>query len=531
MMKKKFATAALLLTAATTIWAAEPLTATIRADQPGEKINKEIYGQFAEHLGSCIYGGLWVGENSPIPNIKGYRRDVFDALKALHIPVLRWPGGCFADEYHWRDGIGPKEQRPSMKNNNWGGTIEDNSFGTHEFLNLCEMLECEPYISGNVGSGTVEELAKWVEYMTSEDGTPMAKLRKENGREKPWKVKYLGVGNESWGCGGNMRPDYYSNLYRRYQTYCRDYDGNRLFKIASGASDYDYNWTKVLMKNAGTRMNGLSLHYYTCSGWNGSKGSATQFDNDQYYWTMGKCLELEDVIIKHKAIMDEADPKHRVGLMVDEWGTWWDEEPGTISGHLYQQNALRDAFVAALSLNIFHRHTDRVKMANIAQVVNVLQSMILTDQKDGGHMVLTPTYHVFQMYTPFQEATYLPIDLQGETIRVRHEYFKPMDESSEKGFRTLPLISASAAKTQNGSIIVSLTNVSLDKPQTLNINLQGAQAKNVTGSILTSKNVADFNDFEHPNRIHPADFTDAKLKKGVLTVKLPAKSIVVLTIN
>ena len=503
--------------------------ATLHADQGKSKINKEIYGQFAEHLGSCIYGGLWVGEDSPIPNIQGYRKDVFDALKALKVPVLRWPGGCFADEYHWRDGIGPRSERPSMKNNNWGGTIEDNSFGTHEFLNLCEMLGCEPYISGNVGSGTVEELAKWVEYMTSEEGTPMAKLRKQNGREKPWKVKYLGVGNESWGCGGNMRPEYYSDLYRRYSVYCRNYDGNKLYKIASGASDYEYDWTKVLMERIGQRMDGVSLHYYTCSGWNGSKGSATQFDSDQYYWALAKCLEIDSVIQKHKDIMDAADPERKVDLLVDEWGTWWDEEPGTIPGHLYQQNALRDAFVAALSLNVFHRHTDRVKMANIAQIVNVLQSMILTDQVGTGHMVLTPTYHVFQMYTPFQESTFLPVDIESETIEVSKAYFK--DKADENtGSRTLPLLSASAAKCQDGSVVLSLINVSLDKPQTLDVKLEGFTGKTVKGNILTSKNVADYNDFEHPDRVSPVEFRDAKLKKGVLTVKLPAKSIVVLSL-
>ena len=529
-MRKTLLTAIVAIMTVGGASAADNVKATLHADQAGAKINKEIYGQFAEHLGSCIYGGLWVGENSPIPNVNGYRKDVFEALKALKVPVLRWPGGCFADEYHWRDGIGPRSQRPSMKNNNWGGTIEDNSFGTHEFLNLCEMLGCEPYISGNVGSGSVEELAKWVEYMTSEEGTPMANLRKQNGREKPWKVKYLGVGNESWGCGGNMRPEYYSDLYRRYSTYCRNYDGNKLYKIASGASDYDYNWTTVLMDRVGRLMDGVSLHYYTCSGWTGSKGAATKFDNNQYYWTLGKCLEIEEVIKKHKDIMAKKDPKNTIGLLVDEWGTWWDEEPGTISGHLYQQNALRDAFVAALSLNVFHRHTDRVKMANIAQVVNVLQSMILTDQKGTGHMVLTPTYHVFQMYTPFQEATFLPIDLESETMRVPYDYFKPMDESKEKGYRTLPLLSASAAKAQDGSIVVALTNVSLDKAQTIDIALEGCSAKTVSGRILTAKSVADFNDFDNPQRVAPADFKDAKLKKGVLTVKLPAKSIVVLTL-
>ena len=255
-------------------------------------IPAEIYGQFAEHLGRCIYDGIWVGPDSDIPNINGYRKDLVEALKELKVPVLRWPGGCFADEYHWMDGIGPKENRPMMINNNWGGTVEDNSFGTHEFFNLCELLECEPYLSGNVGSGSVEELAKWVEYITAEGGT-LAELRAKNGRKEPWSLKYLGVGNESWGCGGNMRPEYYSDLYRRYATYCRNYDGNVLYKVASGASDYDYNWTKVLMDRIGNQMHGVSLHYYTVKGWEGSKGSATDFDTDWWYNMVSKAVEVE----------------------------------------------------------------------------------------------------------------------------------------------------------------------------------------------------------------------------------------------
>lgn len=495
--------------------AQENATINIHANEGKQIIYKEIYGQFAEHLGTCIYGGLWVGEDSSIPNIKGYRTDVFNALKNLHVPVLRWPGGCFADEYHWTDGIGPRDQRPKMQNNNWGGTIENNSFGTHEFLNLCEMLGCEPYISGNVGSGTVEELAKWVEYMTSAGDTPMAKLRRQNGRQEPWHVKFLGVGNESWGCGGNMRPEYYADLYRRYSTYCRNYDGNNLYKIASGASDYDYTWTKTLMDRVGHRMDGISLHYYTVTGWSGSKGSATKFNDDDYYWTMGKCLEIENVIKKHCDIMDQTDPKKQTGLLVDEWGTWWDEEQGTTRGHLYQQNALRDAFVAALTLNVFNKHTDRIRMANIAQVVNVLQSMILTNDKQ---MVLTPTYHVFEMYKGFQDATYLPLDLTCDSMSVR-------------GDRKIPLVSTSAAKEKNGNIIISLANVSLKNSEDLTINLQGANVQKVTGRILTSKNITDFNDFDHPNVVEPTDFNNVKIKKGELKLKVPAKSIVVLELK
>ncbi len=523
-MKNKMILTSILLATSMSLFADNTVTGTLHADKGTQVIHKETYGQFAEHLGTCIYGGLWVGPNSQIPNTQGYRNDVLQALKDLQVPVLRWPGGCFADEYHWMDGIGPQEKRPKMQNNNWGGTIEDNSFGTHEFLNLCELLGAEPYISGNVGSGTVEELAKWVEYMTSDGDTPMAKLRRQNGREKAWKVKFLGVGNESWGCGGNMRPEYYADLYRRYSVYCRNYDGNQLYKIASGASDYDYNWTKVLMDRVGHRMNGLSLHYYTVTGWSGSKGSALKFSDDDYYWTLGKCLEIEDVIKKHEAIMDQYDPKKQIGLLVDEWGTWWDEEPGTIAGHLYQQNSMRDAFVAALSLNVFHRHSDRIRMANIAQVVNVLQSMILTDTKGTGHMVLTPTYHVFHMYKGFQDATYLPLDIQCDSMEVRG------DQHARDG-RKIPLVSASAAKQKDGSIIVSLANVSLDKAQELSVNLDGTTAKTVSGQILTCKNIGDYNDFENPEIVKPTAFKGAKINKNTLKVKIPAKSIVVLNLK
>ena len=505
--------------------AAQDVTATIQVKQGTSIIPREIYGQFAEHLGSCIYGGLWVGPNSNVPNTQGYRNDVLKALQDLKVPVLRWPGGCFADEYHWMDGIGPRSQRPKMQNNNWGGTIEDNSFGTHEFLNLCELLGAEPYISGNVGSGTVEELAKWVEYMTSDGDTPMANLRRKNGRDKSWNVRYLGVGNESWGCGGNMRPEYYADLYRRYSVYCRNYDNHRLYKIASGASDYDYNWTKVLMNNVGDRMNGVSLHYYTVKGWGGSKGSSTAFDNQEYYWTIGKCLQIEDVINKHCAIMNQTDPKKKIDLLVDEWGTWWDEEPGSIRGHLYQQNTMRDAMVAALSLNVFQRHTDRVKMANIAQIVNVLQSMILTDTIGSGHMVLTPTYHVFSMYKDFQNATYLPMNVKTDSISVEGGHMYKMEDGK------IPAVSISSAKKQDGTIVISLANTSLDQKQSVELTLDGAQPKKATGRILTCKNITDYNDFQHPDVVSAVDFKDTKIKKNIVKIEVPAKSIIVVNLK
>lgn len=502
-----------------TAYSVEKATVKLNLDlvNPEVTIPAEIYGQFAEHLGTCIYGGLWVGEDSSIPNTNGYRNDVLNALKELKVPVMRWPGGCFADEYHWTDGIGPKENRPVMINNNWGGTVEDNSFGTHEFFNLCELIGCEPYLSGNVGSGTVEELAKWVEYITAENG-PMAEKRKANGREKPWKLKYLGVGNESWGCGGNFTPEDYASEYRRYQTYCRNIGDNKLYKIASGASDYDYNWTNVLMKKAGRHMNGLSLHYYTVKGWDGSKGSAINFDNDDYYWTLGKCLEIEPVIMKHDSIMNVYDPKKKVALLVDEWGTWWDEEPGTIPGHLYQQNTMRDAMVAALSLNVFNRHTDRVKMANIAQIANVLQSMVLT--KDDK-MVLTPTYYVFKMYAPHQNATFVPLEVET-TVREL--------PGKRLGSRPLPTVNATASE-KDGYLNITLTNIDLKEKAEITIPLEKIGKNAVTGEILTSATPNDHNDFDNPDKVKTAPFKDFKVTKEGLKVTLPPMSIVALAVK
>lgn len=498
---------------------------TVHADKPGSKIDKNIYGQFSEHLGTCIYGGLWVGEDSNIPNTQGYRNDVLEALKELEVPVMRWPGGCFADEYHWMDGIGPKENRPRMVNNNWGGIVEDNSFGTHEFLNLCEILGCEPYISLNVGSGSVQEAAQWIEYMNAADG-PMAKLRKENGRERPWKVKYIGIGNEAWGCGGNMQPEYYSDIFRRYQTYCRDYSGTRLFKIASGASDYDYNWTETLMKRVGSQMHAVSLHYYTVSGWSGSKGSATNFTDEEYYWCLGKSLGIEPVIQKHLAIMSEYDPRNRIPLFVDEWGTWWDSEPGT---QLYQQNTMRDAFVASLSLDVFHKYADRIKMCNIAQVANVLQAMILTKE---DKMVLTPTYYIFKMYKPHMDATFIPMDMEGVDVKlVRNERYAA--NPSEGANRPLPLLSATSSKDKSGKLHISMSNVKLDEKESVTIDVKGMNVKSVKGSIITSASKEDHNTFENPNKVTLQEFKGAKIdkKSGKIRLELPALSIVTLEIE
>lgn len=493
---------------------AQPNRLVVNADQGKNKISKHIYGHFSEHLGRLIYDGLWVGEESPIPNTHGIRNDVIEALKRIQVPNMRWPGGCFADEYHWMDGIGPRESRPKIVNTHWGGVVEDNSFGTHEFLTFCELIDTEPYLSMNVGSGSVDEMNKWIEYINSDGESPMANLRRENGREEPWNVKFIGVGNESWGCGGNMRPEYYSDLYRRYATYARNYGENRVFKIASGASDYDYNWTEVLMKNIGHQMNGLSLHYYTVKGWRGSKGSATVYDQDEYFATIDKAMGIEPVLKRHMSIMDQYDPDKRIGLMVDEWGTWFDVEPGTNPGFLYQQSTMRDAFVAGITLNIFHKYTDRIQMANIAQAVNVLQALILTE---GEKMLLTPTYHVFDLYKVHQEATYLPIDL--------------VSEDYEQNGRKIAALNVSASRSEDGTVNISIVNVHPDKAMALECELRGADLKNISGQILTSAKLNDHNTFDQPDKIKPVSFDKARIRNNRLTVEIPAKSVVVLRMN
>ena len=495
----------------------EPFKAelTIRADQPKGTINRNIYGHFAEHLGRLIYDGIWVGEGSPIPNTRGIRNDVVAALKNLNIPVLRWPGGCFADEYHWRDGIGPRDKRPKRINTHWGGVVETNHFGTHEFMDLCEMIGAEPYISGNVGSGTPQEMMDWVEYMTSDSDSALANLRRQNGREKPWKVAYFGVGNESWGCGGNMRPEYYANEYRRYATFVKNYSGNRVQKIGSGANAEDYNWTEVLMAQAGRQMHGLSVHYYTLptGDWK-KKGSATQFGEDQWHSTLARTLRMDELIRKHGAIMDKHDPEKRVGMIVDEWGTWYDVEPGTNPGFLYQQNSIRDAIVAGINLHIFHHHSDRVKMANIAQTVNVLQAVILTDKEK---MVLTPTYHVFEMYKVHQGATLIPVELTAPEYRM--------------GPAVVPSLHASASRDQAGKLHLSMVNLDPNRSAQVSTRVAGATVKNITGRVLTAPAMNTINTFDKPDAVKPAPFTGFKVQGDQITLSLPSKSVVVLEIQ
>ncbi len=494
----------------------------IHADQPGAEISRNIYGQFSEHLGHCIYGGIWVGEDSPIPNTRGIRDDVVAALKKIQVPVVRWPGGCFADEYHWMDGIGTPTNRPSMINTHWGGVTENNHFGTHEFMDFCNQSGAAPYICGNVGSGTVQEMMELVEYMTSDADSPMANLRRQNGREQPWKVPYFAVGNESWGCGGNMTAEFYADNFSRYNTFVKNHPGNNIYRVASGGLESDYHWTEVLMKqnvdrlkHGGQAMNGFSLHYYTLPTGNWShKGSATDFDEAEWFNTFQHALVMDGLVTKHSAIMDKYDPQKKIGLIVDEWGAWYDVEPGTNPGFLYQQNTLRDALVAGVTLNIFNNHADRVKMANIAQMINVLQAMILTDNEK---MTVTPSYWVFEMDTVHHDATLLPGELQS----VDYAF----------GDKTIPAVSASASRDKAGRIHVTLCNLNPNQSIEVPCELQGAKATKLSGRILTAPEMNAHNTFDQPDNVKPTEFNAFKLTDNGFVTTLPAKSVVVLEVE
>ena len=488
------------------------------------RIEPEVYGHFSEHLGRCIYEGLYVGEDSDIENVNGMRSDVVQALRELQVPVLRWPGGCFADEYHWKDGIGDKKNRKKMINTHWGGVVEDNSFGTHEFMELCRQISCKTYVNGNLGSGTVQEMSEWVEYMTFEGVSPMADLRRKNGHEEPWKVDYFGVGNENWGCGGNMTPEFYANEYRRYQTYVRNYNrGQPIAKVCCGPNVDDYYWTEGVMKTAFAHtpshlhgfMDLISLHYYVHpEGWD-IKGSATDFNEEGWYKTLYKALYMEELLRRHCAIIDQYDPDKKIGLSVDEWGTWFTVEPGTNPGFLYQQNTLRDALVAAITLNIFNKRCDRVRMACIAQMVNVLQAVILTD---GDRMLRTPTYHVMHMYRHHQGAELCASELTGAgTV-------------GTDGW-TVPEITESVSE-KDGILTITLGNLSIEGDRDLTIGFAAADGREVVEArILTSDDYHAYNTFDEPDFVKETDFTDYKWDGSRLQVKLPRAAVVELRVR
>jgi alpha-N-arabinofuranosidase len=516
--------AALVAAASRPSAAADTVTLSIDASKPGARIDRQIFGQFAEHLGAGIYGGVWVGKDSRIPNTRGVRNDVVSALRAIRVPNVRWPGGCFADEYHWRKGIGAR--RGVTLNPNWGGVTEPNGFGTHEFMDFVEQIGAEAYVSVNVGSGTVQEGAEWLEYMTSVSPTTLAGERAANGRPDPWKVAFLGIGNESWDCGGNMTPEFYLSQLKAYSRFVRNYnpaqqpDASRMLKIAVGPGGDGprwTEWTETIMKAWQGRtwswdFDGLSLHNYTVVKWPPAYASVG-FGEREYAEILKATLEMDRVVATHSAIMDKHDPQKKVALVVDEWGSWYAPLPGSNPGFLVQQNSQRDAVLAALNLNVFARHADRVRMANIAQMVNVLQAMILTDEEK---MVLTPTYHVFRMYVPFQDARAVPVSFDAGAYT--------------HGTVTLPRIDAIAAKDAAGRLWLSVTNLDPNRPVTVEATLAGLAPKSAAGETLTAPKVDSVNTFEAPESVVPKPI-EVKSRGATLTLALEPKSVTVVSIE
>jgi alpha-N-arabinofuranosidase len=493
--------------------AQSPTQLVLHADRGRDTISRHIYGQFAEHLGRLIYDGVWSRPSTSAP--WKMRDDVIQALKKIQVPNIRWPGGCFADTYHWRDGVGPLEQRPSIVNTNWGGVTEDNGVGTHEYMALVRALGAEPYIVGNVGSGTVQEMHDWWEYVNHPGSSPMADLRRRNGQDAPFDVRFWGLGNEAWGCGGNMRPEYYADELKRYQTYLPEYGATRPYRVAVGPTDADYNWTEVVMREAGRMIDGLDMHHYTLAGTWASKGPATGFNEAQWFRAMQNALAVDEMIRRHSAIMDRYDPRKRVALIVGEWGMWHDPEPGSRPGFLYQQNSMRDAIVAASSLDIFNKHAERVRGANIAQMVNVLQAMILTQ---GSQLLLTPTYHVFEMYTVHHDAVLLPI-----TVSSAGWY--------RLGADSVPAVSASASRDRRGVVHVTMSNLDPTAAREVAVDVQGTTIGGATGRILTGATMDAVNTFERPDAVKPVPFTGARVANGRLAVALPPHSVIVLELR
>ena len=497
------------------------ITVAIDAASPGAKINRDIFGQFAEHLGSGIYGGVWVGRDSTIPNVRGIRSDVVAALKALKVPNVRWPGGCFADEYHWRHGVGPASNRHVTINSNWGGSTEPNSFGTDEFMDFVGQIGAEAYVSVNLGSGTVEEAGDWLAYMTADPTTTAGKERVANGHVAPYKVKYLGLGNESWGCGGSMTPEHYVDVMKPFARFVRNYNpaqtgAEAMQRIAVGPTDNDASYTEAVMKawkghDWAWNIEGLSFHSYTTGGWPPSYPS-TGFDEAAYAKLVKATLAMDGMIAKHSAIMDKYDPEKKVPLVIDEWGVWLAPLPGTDPGFLVQQNSMRDAIIAALNINIFARHADRVRMTNIAQMINVLQAMILTDKEK---MVLTPTYHVYNMYVPFQDATSLPVSFDAGTYR--------------NGEASLPRIDAIGARGADGKFWLALVNLDPNQAAQISVRVAGVSPKSASGSILTAPSVNSVNSFAAPQAVAPKPLNIKATGKSLM-IALPAKSVTVLEI-
>ncbi len=485
----------------------------VRTESPIGTISPRLYGHFAEHLGRCCYEGLWVGSQSRgIESVEGFRRDVLDALRELPVPLLRWPGGCYADHYHWRDGIGPVDERPRRLGMSCDlQVLDDNSLGTHEFLRLCELLGAEPYLAGNVGTGSPQELCDWVEYCNTPLDTTLARLRRKHGTPDPFGVRLWGVGNENWGCGGNFDAGSYAREYRRYATMLRHVDPG-IELVASGHNEV---WNCEVLETLRDHLHlvdHLSIHSYWIRG-----GPETDFSEEDYYRLLSEAEETEAFVGRTAALIEEAARgRHRIGIALDEWGVWHPEArtwgPGEVQRRspitLEQANTLRDALAAAVALEGFHRQCQVLALTNLAQVVNVLHAPVMTE---GSRMWLTPTYHVLHLHRPHIGAT---------AVEVSFEEGVALPDG-------LPAVSATAS-TRTGSLAVTLINRHICRG--LSVRVSGVPA-GITpkGRVLTAAQPDATNSAEEPEAVKPTEISVERDGPDGWRVEMPPHSLVTVT--
>jgi alpha-L-arabinofuranosidase len=490
--------------------AASDISVTLLLDEPIATIRPALYSQFAEHIGGVIYDGIWVGPESKVPNTDGMRRALVEHVRQLGPVVVRWPGGCFADKYHWRDGIGPRTKRP-RRFGRWREETETNQFGSHEFIGFCKLCGVEPYFAANVGTGSPEEFQQWVEYCNAPAGsTSLADERATNGQREPFGVRFWGVGNESWGCGGKFIPEDYCREYRRFTDWLPQY-GVPLYLIAAGPNGNNTEWARRFFARwadgARAPIQGWAPHYYC-----GTTGHALQFTTDQWYEQLHKANHMETLIKDQWRALAEFDPKHSVKLVIDEWGSWHPDGTEINKRHLYEQmGTLRDALVAALSLDTFNRHAEKVDMANIAQLINNLHSLFLAD---GDRFVATPSFHVYAMYRPHQGGKGVRIAVEDPDVMFK------AGGREQKIFRVAG--SASLASPNEATLTLVHTHATL--PADVLIRLRGSAANEVRQTVLSHTELNAHNTFEHPDNLVPKT-TDLAARGPELKCVLPPASV------
>jgi alpha-L-arabinofuranosidase len=503
---------------------------TLVVNEPMGKLNRNLLGHFTEHLGACIYDGMWVGTDSSIPNVNGVRKDTAEALKRIQAPVIRWPGGCFADTYHWRDGIGPRDKRPTTWNIFWGRE-ESNAFGTDEFMEFCRLAGASPYLCFNVGSGTVKEDIEWFQYCNGKDPITVVNERATNGHSDPYNVKYWSVGNETWGCGGNFLPEDYANRYAEITTYIsRLAQGQNVEFVAVGLGTGDWNrkFFETLAARARpfsprriSNVHQLSIHHYF------RDGAAVDFSDKDYYDLLGSVGVLEGILRRTIGVIDEfTQPEGQtIGIALDEWGVWH-PIPSTGDRALFQPNTLRDALLAAVTLNSLNGFGTRISMANIAQTFNVLQSLAFTR---GAQMVLTPTFYVFDLFQPHMDATGLKTVLDSPTYEIESNQPAAIgfggQQNRPKIARDYVSVSASLDISRK-KLCLTLVNQHLIDSMDVEIELvAGAAASGGKLRELTSANVRDQNTFEQPDVVKSPSEKSVSLRGRTFTQTVPAHSL------